>query len=137
MDRAPALAFSVRNIWGFLAVLGQNLLAQKKYAEAEELLHDCLKIQEKHQPEVWSTFNTRSMLGGAMLGLKKNSETEPLLLTGYEGLKKQEAQIPIENKAHLIESLDRLVQLYESKGHREKAAEWRTRREQQKDSPKP
>ena len=41
---------------------------------------------ENTQPDVWTTFNTQSLLGGAP-GQKKFAEAEPLLLAGYEGMK--------------------------------------------------
>src|SRR5262249_34704832 len=46
-----------------MAELSLNLLRQKKHAEAEKHLHDCLRIREKTQPDEWTTFNTRSLLG--------------------------------------------------------------------------
>src|SRR5205823_12458096 len=56
---------------GALASLGLNLLHQEKWTDAEPLLRECLAIREKTQPEVWSTFNTKSLLGGSLLGQKK------------------------------------------------------------------
>jgi hypothetical protein len=47
------------------------------------------------QPDAWNTFKAQSMLGGALLGQQKYAATEPLLLTGYEGMKKREARIPV------------------------------------------
>ena len=77
-----------------LAQIGLSLLQQKKWTEAEPLLRECLAIREKTQPDVWSTFNTKSLLGGALLGQKKYAEAEPLLLAGYEGMKQREKTIP-------------------------------------------
>ena len=45
---------------GLLAQIGLGLLEQKKWTEAEPLLRECLAIREKTQPDVWSTFNTKS-----------------------------------------------------------------------------
>src|SRR5262249_26975109 len=56
---------------GVLAPLGLNLLKQQKYAEAEPLLRECLAIREQKQPDDWRTFNTKSMLGGSLLGQQK------------------------------------------------------------------
>ena len=42
------------------------------------------------EPDTWTTFNTKSMLGGALLGQKKYAEAEPLLLKGYAGMKRRE-----------------------------------------------
>ena len=70
---------------GMLAQIGLSLLQQKKWTEAEPLLRECLAIREKTQPDVWSTFNTKSLLGGALLGQKKYADAEPLLLAGLRG----------------------------------------------------
>ena len=77
-----------------LAQIGLGLLQQKKWTEAEPLLRESLAIREKTQPDVWTTFNTKSLLGGALLGQKKYAEAEPLLLAGYEGMKQREKTIP-------------------------------------------
>ena len=73
-----------------LAALGLNLLKQQKYADAEPLLRECLKIREQKEPDDWRTFNTKSLLGGSLLGQEKYAEAEPLLLAGYEGMKQRE-----------------------------------------------
>ena len=75
-------------------VLAVNLLKQQRYAEAEPLLRECLKIREQNEPDDWKTFNTKSLLGGSLLGQKKYAEAEPLLLAGYEGMKQREGKIP-------------------------------------------
>jgi hypothetical protein len=108
-----------------MAVLGLNLLRQKKYADAEPLLRQCLAIREKKQPGEWTTYNTQSLLGGALLGQKKYAEAEPLLTKGYQGMKDQEDKIPPQGKVRLVEALERLVHLYEATGNRDEAARWR------------
>ena len=60
------------------------------------------------------------MLGAALLGQKKYSEAEPLLLAGYQGMKEREAKIPAPYKIRLVEALERLVQLYEATGNETK-----------------
>ena len=110
---------------GLLAQIGLGLLEQKKWTEAEPLLRECLAIREKTQPDVWSTFNTKSLLGGALLGQKKYAEAEPLLMSGYEGMKRREKTIPEQGKARLPEALERLVQLYEAMDKKDEAAKWR------------
>jgi tetratricopeptide (TPR) repeat protein len=108
-----------------LAPLGRSLLLQGKYADAEALLRECLAIREKTQPDAWNTFSTRSTLGGSLLGQKKYAEAESLLLAGYKGMKQREEKIPPRSKSDLTEALERLVQLYDALGQKEKAAEWR------------
>jgi serine/threonine protein kinase/tetratricopeptide (TPR) repeat protein len=110
---------------GQLAQLGMNLLLQHKHAAAEPVLRKCLALREKGQPGAWTTFNTQSMLGDALLGQEKYAEAEPLLLRGYEGMRQCQDQIPKGGKARLTEALERLVQLYDAWGKQEKAAEWR------------
>jgi tetratricopeptide (TPR) repeat protein len=111
-----------------LAYCGFSLLEMKQFAEAEPLLRECLAIREKTQPDVWITFNAKSLLGGALLGQKKHAEAEPLLLTGYEGMKQREKTIPPIHRIRIAEALDRLVQLYEATGKKDEAAKWQAER---------
>lgn len=97
-----------------LAALALNLLQQQKFADAEAALRECAAFREKKEPDVWTTFATKSALGGALLGQKKYAEAEPLLLQGYAGMKQREAKIPPQGKFRLTEALERLVQLYEA-----------------------
>ena len=113
--------------------LGASLLRQQKYSEAESVLRECLAIRENTQPDEWTTYSTKSLLGGCLLAQKKFAKAEPLLLAGYEGLNQREAKLPQNAKnRRLLESLERLVQLYEATGDDDKAAEWRTKLEEQK-----
>src|SRR5207244_4505992 len=104
---------------GLLARIGNGLLEQKKWTEAEPLLHECLAIREKNESDDWRTFSTKSMLGGALLGQKNYADALPLLLAGYEGLKQHEAKIPPQGKLRLTEAVERLVQLYEAVGKKD------------------
>ena len=65
------------------------------------------------------------MLGGALLGQKKYTAAEPLLLAGYEGLKQREKTIPPEGQVRIPEAIERLVQLHEATGNQDAAARWR------------
>jgi serine/threonine protein kinase/tetratricopeptide (TPR) repeat protein len=112
---------------GELAALGTWLLQRKKWIAAEPVLRECLAVNEKTEPDVWTTFNTRSMLGEALRGQNKCVEAEALLVQGYEGLRRRAAGIPKEGKPRLSEALERLVQLYESQGKADEAV--RLRRE--------
>jgi hypothetical protein len=110
-------------------MLGSNLLQQKKFMDAETVLREALTIREKREANAWSTFNTRSALGGALLGQKKYSDAEPLLVSGYEGMEQREDQIPPQGRARLVEALERLVQFYDAQDKTEQAAKWRTKLE--------
>jgi tetratricopeptide (TPR) repeat protein len=112
---------------GMIAASGISLLQQGKWTEAESVLRDCLAIRQKTQPEEWSTFNTHSMLGDSLLGQKKYAEAEPLILSGYAGLKAREGKIPPPGKPRLADAAERVVRLYEAWGKPEQAAEWRAK----------
>ena len=111
-----------------LAQIGLTLLGQKKWIEAEPLLRESLAIREKTQPDVWSTFNTQSLLGGVLLGQKKSAEAEPLLKKGYEGMKQREATIPKQAKVRLLEALDRLIDLATATNKPEDVKKWQAER---------
>ena len=92
-------------------MLATNLLKQAKYADAEPLLVKAVATREKAAPDAWTTFNTRSLLGGALLGQKKYADAEPLLVKGYEGMKEREKAIPPQGDTRIPEALDRLIEL--------------------------
>ena len=110
---------------GSLATLAVNLVKQQKWLEAEMVLRECLAIRLQRQPEAWTTFNTQSLLGGALLGQGKLDEAEPLLVDGYEGMQAREATIPPAAKNRLADALQRVMTLYETWRKPEQAAEWR------------
>jgi eukaryotic-like serine/threonine-protein kinase len=110
---------------GALAELARDRLNEAKFTEAEGPARGCLALREREIPDDWRTFNARSMLGGCLLGQKKYAEAEPLLSSGYDGLKQREAMIPPEGKPRLKEALERLVQLCEQTSRPDQAAEWK------------
>jgi hypothetical protein len=112
---------------GTLAQSGLALLQAKAYADAEPHLRECLVIREKTQPDDWSTHNSRSMLGGSLLGQNKFAEAEPLILQGYEGLKAREAKIPALRKKLLSEAAARIVKLYEAWSKTDQATMWKAK----------
>jgi hypothetical protein len=94
------------------------------------VLCDCLASRQKQIPDNWLTFNTQSLLGGALLGQKKYAEAEPLLVKGYEGLKTREKTIPKHSGGELRipEALDRLIELYSAINKPVEAKKWRAER---------
>jgi hypothetical protein len=112
---------------GAMAQLGSNLIQQRKWTEAESILRECLAVREKAQPDDWSTFYTRSLLGSSLIGQNKLVEAEPLILAGYEGLKVRAARMPPQAKPRLAEAAERLVRLYGAWGKPDKAVLWKTK----------
>jgi hypothetical protein len=112
--------------------LGRNRLGQKMYADAEPLLRECLAIHEKSRPDAWETFSTKLSLGAALGGLAKHAEAEPLLVSGYEGLKERWATIPEpQRNKRLTEAIHRLVDLYTAWKKPDEAAGWQKVLDQQ------
>jgi hypothetical protein len=78
-------------------------------------------------PDSWERYNCQSMLGGSLEGQAKFAEAEPLLLTGYVGVIRWQATIPIQERRVLSEARERIVQLYEEWQKPEKALQWHQR----------
>lgn len=120
---------------GALALLGANLLRlEQKPIESEPVLRECWKIRAAKQPGTWTTWNSASMLGEALLqqGLTlratdpqaaeaKLTEAEKLLVDGFEGLKRFKDQIPLTAKPRFVEAAQSLAKLYEATNRPEKA----------------
>jgi non-specific serine/threonine protein kinase/serine/threonine-protein kinase len=108
--------------------LGWVRLQLGKYEDAEPDLRAGLAYREKAMPNLWPTFNTTSMLGGALLGQKKYAEAEPLLRKGYEGMKQREKSIPPQAAPRLPEALDRLIELSVATNRPDDVKKWRAER---------
>jgi eukaryotic-like serine/threonine-protein kinase len=122
---------------GQLINLGMNLLLQQRAADAATALRQGLAIRARKEPNLWSTFNTQSLLGEAFLDQKQFADAEPLLLEGYQGMQQREAKIPPQGKVRLTQALARLVRLYDALGEKDKAEEWRKKLAGATTPPKP
>jgi tetratricopeptide (TPR) repeat protein len=105
--------------------LGRLQLREHKYAEAESTLRGALRGHEEAMPDSWERYDCQSMLGGSLEGQAKFAEAEPLLLSGYEGVTRRQATIPVQERRVLSETRERIVQLYEAWQKPEKARQWR------------
>jgi eukaryotic-like serine/threonine-protein kinase len=105
--------------------LGWNLVQQRQWPEAAALLRPALAVRREKQPDEWTTFNTQSILGEALLGLKQFEDAETHLVAGFDGMNRREAKIPGPAKVRLTQAADRLVRLYESLGRPAEAEKWR------------
>ena len=111
-----------------MASSGLILIEKKCFTEAEPLLRECLATREKMYLDLWTTFNTQSLLGGALLGQKKYAEAEPLLLKGYEGMKQREKSIPASSRIRLSQALDRLIELFTATNKPDEVKKWQAER---------
>jgi len=128
----PRQPMAVAGLVDSLARLARTLLAERKYTDAAAPAQECSEICEKELPGDWHSFHARSLLGASLLGQSKFSEAEPLLLAGYEGMKKLEGTITPDDKPCLKEALRRVVNFYEATGEPERAADWKKRLEESK-----
>jgi serine/threonine protein kinase/tetratricopeptide (TPR) repeat protein len=115
--------------------LGKTLLLQQKGTEAAARLQEGLNLLKAVKPAPWKQFAAESLLGGSLLGQKKYSDAEALLLAGYEGLKAHEPKIPDQEKQRLTEVLKHLVQLYEEWAKPNEATMWRKKLEARRTLP--
>jgi tetratricopeptide (TPR) repeat protein len=123
-DRAAYPAGSPQ-LAGMLDQVGSSTLKMKRWAEAEAVAREALTIREAKQPDDWRTFNTKSLLGGALLAQKNYVEAGPLLQAGYEGMKQRAEKMSPRDKDQIGEALDRLIELAEATGKAEDAKLWK------------
>jgi hypothetical protein len=105
--------------------LAEVRLKQERYTEAETLLREALVIREKSAPDSWKRYRNESLLGASLAAQRRFAEAEPMLLAGYRGLKAQIASVPFEYRSGIDQTAQRILELYESWGKPEQAAEWR------------
>jgi tetratricopeptide (TPR) repeat protein len=113
------------------ALLGQaalGLVAARAWDEAEPVVRECLAIREKAEPDAWTTYQARSLLGAVLLGRGRYADAEPLLRAGYYGLKQRADRIPPQARPRLGEALDRLIAWAEATGRGDEANAWREER---------
>ncbi|MDB5350305.1 MAG: pkn [Planctomycetota bacterium] len=124
-ESRPTVPAGSLQLAGLLAQASMILLEVKAWDEVEPLVRECLAIREKAEPDAWTTFNTKSILGAVLLGQKKYTDAEPFLRDGYEGMKKQADKIPPQGKIRLGEGLDRLIALAEATNKPDDAKAWK------------
>ncbi len=96
-DDNPFLAESLSDLASVLELEG-------KLPEAETTCRAALAMREKIGPGDWTTFDSRSQLGGLLVARTNYADATPLLLSGYEGMKRAEATIPVPNRSELKEA---------------------------------
>jgi eukaryotic-like serine/threonine-protein kinase len=100
--------------------LAESRLLQGEYVEAETVSREGLNAYEKKGPDNWRRFHMASLLGSSLAGQKKFDEAEPLLVSGYEGLRQTEATIPAASRSTIEQARTRLAQLYHDWGKPQK-----------------
>jgi tetratricopeptide (TPR) repeat protein len=107
---------------------GRSRLAAGDWTTAGAMLRDALAIREVEKPQHWVTAEVRSLLGGALMGEKKIAEAVPLLRSGYEGMARSAAAIPLVDRPRLTEALNRLIAAGEAAGTKAELTAWKAER---------
>jgi eukaryotic-like serine/threonine-protein kinase len=117
--------------------LGRNLILQKNWSGAQEVLGKAVTLREKHDPDSWRTFSSKSRLGVALMGQNKHSEAEPYMREGYLGMKQRAATIPEQMRTDVLtEALRQLVRLYQETGKSDEVSKWQRELEAQRKAPR-
>ncbi|MFO0887695.1 MAG: hypothetical protein U0790_00965 [Isosphaeraceae bacterium] len=112
-----------------LAPIGLSLQQLGARADAETtLLREALAIREKAEPRPGPPSTTARCWRGHAGSEVKYAEAEPLLLSGYEGMKAQEAAIPPPGLIRIPEAIDRLIGFHRASNRPEDVAKWRAER---------
>ena len=109
------------------SALATDLIKAGQHAAAEPLLHHCLAIHRKLEPDSLSLAYVEFLLGEAYLGQQKHADAEPLLHRGYAGFQRHAAEFNPPKLSIILQqrSLESLIRLYEAVGKTEEAAKWR------------
>jgi eukaryotic-like serine/threonine-protein kinase len=93
--------------------------------KAESALRESLAIRERLFPDDWTTFNSRCVLGAALMKQGKLAEAETLLLAGYQGMQTRLTRIQHDvRQSRVVESLTYLVELYTALDKPDEARKW-------------
>jgi eukaryotic-like serine/threonine-protein kinase len=127
--RRARLGFEHPETLASMDSLAAAWLETGRTAEAESLWRDCLAIRERKFADDWTTFHVRSQLGGSLLARKEFAGAEPLLLSGYDGMKARADKIPARYQKLLTQAGMRITALYDAWDKRDKADRWRKKLE--------
>jgi tetratricopeptide (TPR) repeat protein len=108
-----------------LGWLARNLLLQERYTEAEKIAREGIALYEKELPYDPEGFYVVSTLGGVLFAQGNYTQAEPLLLRGYEGMKRGDDLLIAVWKRRMAETGERIVRFYEETNQPGKAREWR------------
>ncbi|MAR08434.1 MAG: hypothetical protein CL681_00490, partial [Blastopirellula sp.] len=114
-----------------------NLLALKKYSEAEPVIRKWLEVDESMTDKTWLVHYMRFLLGHSLCGQQKYDLAAPFLQDAFSGIASQRKKIPRLMERRVIESLADLMRLYRDHGMPEEAAKWGRRLPVNKPKSKP
>jgi len=103
------------------------LLDTQQFEQAAKQLREGLTLRQQPAPEDWSTLNAQTLLGARLAGQREFADAEPLLLSGYAGLKAAESnkRLPAAVRPRLPEAAQRLIDLYTAWDKPAEAEKWK------------
>jgi tetratricopeptide (TPR) repeat protein len=108
-----------------MASLAEVCLQQKQYVAAESLIREAVDNDKNMASGSWQPYRNQTLLGASLAAQSRYAESEPLLISGYQGMVERGAAIPSEDRVALTQAGERIVQLYDEWGKLDKAGEWR------------
>ena len=114
------------NTLATFANIGWVQLQHQRHAEAERTLWEVREILMRTAAASWERFNVDSMLGASLAAQRKFGESEPLLISGYEGLRSTTRTSNTANTSWFTpeQAGEAIVQLYADWGRPAEQAEW-------------
>jgi len=86
-----------------------------------------LTIREKGDRDDWGLFRAQAFLGACLSAQRRYAEAEPLLLSGYAGMRQRASRMPARQKNWIRSAGEQIVDLYTQWSKPEQAAQWRAR----------
>ena len=100
-------------------------LSQREYAKAERLALTALDAYKDATTDTWHRYESEAILGASLAGQNKYAEAEPVLLSGYAGMARCQANIPAGNLFKLKSAGTWIVRLYADSHRKGNVEEWR------------
>jgi tetratricopeptide (TPR) repeat protein len=111
-------------VFGATIELADMHLASGDYAKARDLSADVLQFAEGRDPDAWETGYTRSVLGGAYLGLGEYEKAGKLLRQAYDGMLPYLDSSPVATRYYFRTALMRLINYSRAVKDDNLAARW-------------
>ena len=111
-------------LWDLQVQIGTALAGQRKFADAEEILVQCLQAQRAAKVNEFRQATTKKWLGLTFFGLGRTNEAEQLLLEAWDAARINSGQLPDAAERRAVEQL---MEFYAAAGKPEKVNDWRAK----------
>lgn len=104
------------------AGLGQALLMNGQYAEAEDAYKQSTDLFRKYIPDAWPTHVYQVQMGVAIQNQGNFESAEKVMLAAFEKMRRIEFSVPREL---WVESIECIIKLYEDRQNSDEAEKWK------------